>query len=169
MPEAFKEGYLAGWRLVRGAGETPDIPALSASIGRAAYLAGLARGLRDAKALSLAETRRGRGEEIGPRDNREVAAFGAPPRQRICIIWCIGIMLWFRLAMIHSEPPMTSDDDQHAEGQRQHVVGVVRRRGDVQEEHQVHAHLGDGQHDERDRNRRLPRPGRCPARQNETR
>jgi hypothetical protein len=66
MPEAFKEGYLAGWRLVRGAGENPDVPALSASIGRAAYLAGLARGLRDAKALSLAETRRGRGDKSAP-------------------------------------------------------------------------------------------------------
>jgi hypothetical protein len=66
MPEAFNEGYLAGWRLVRGAGETPDVPALAVSIGRASYLAGLARGLRDAKARSLVETRNGRGDKSAP-------------------------------------------------------------------------------------------------------
>jgi hypothetical protein len=66
MPEAFKEGYLAGWRLVRGAGETPDVPASTVSIGRAAYLVGLARGLRDAEARSLAETRHARGDKSAP-------------------------------------------------------------------------------------------------------
>ncbi len=71
MPEAFKEGYLAGWRLVRGAAETPDVPELSADIGRAAYLAGLARGLRDAKALSLVETRREREEKSTPETTGE--------------------------------------------------------------------------------------------------
>jgi integrase/recombinase XerD len=34
-------------------------------------------------------------------------------------------------------------DDQHTERQRHHVVGVVRPRGDMQEEHQVDAHLRD--------------------------
>src|SRR3984893_1403563 len=47
-------------------------------------------------------------------------------------------------------------DDQDAEGERQHVIGVVGARGDVQEEHQVHAHLRDRQHDKCDRNARLP-------------
>src|SRR5258706_15414776 len=46
--------------------------------------------------------------------------------------------------------------DQDAECQRQHVVGVVGPRGDVQEKHQVHAHLRDRQHRERDRNAWLP-------------
>src|SRR6266403_2133592 len=48
------------------------------------------------------------------------------------------------------------DDDQNAEGERQHVIGVVGPRGDVQEEHQVHAHLRDRQHDKCHRNARLP-------------
>ena len=56
--------------------------------------------------------------------------------------------------------PQRSDDqqehDQHAERQRQHVVGVVRPGGDVQEEDQVNAHLRDRQHDQRDRDAGLP-------------
>src|ERR1700716_2650782 len=47
-------------------------------------------------------------------------------------------------------------DDQDTEGERQHVVGVVGTRGDVQEEHQVDAHLRDRQHHQCDRNARLP-------------
>src|SRR6267154_981235 len=47
-------------------------------------------------------------------------------------------------------------DDQDTEGEREHVVGVVGARGDVQEEHQMHAHLRDRQHHQCDRNARLP-------------
>ena len=56
--------------------------------------------------------------------------------------------------MIQIEPATDEEDDKHAEGQRQHVVGVVRAGGDVQEEHQMHAHLGDGEHDQGHRNGR---------------
>jgi XapX domain-containing protein len=35
-------------------------------------------------------------------------------------------------------------DDQDAEAQCQHVVGVVGPRRDVEKEHEVHAHLSDG-------------------------
>ena len=58
--------------------------------------------------------------------------------------------------MIQSEPADQQEHDQHAEGQRQHVVGVVGPGGDVQEEHQVHAHLRDRQHHQRDRDAGLP-------------
>ena len=37
-------------------------------------------------------------------------------------------------------------DDKHAESERQHVVGVIRSRRDVKEEHEVDAHLGDGEY-----------------------
>ena len=47
-------------------------------------------------------------------------------------------------------------DDQDAEGQRQHVVGVVRPGGDVQEEDDVDADLGNGKRDQQDRDGRLP-------------
>src|SRR5258708_3160018 len=48
------------------------------------------------------------------------------------------------------------ESDQDPERQRQHVVGVVRPRGDVQEEHQMHAHLSDRQHHKRHRDARFP-------------
>src|SRR6266851_5392258 len=47
-------------------------------------------------------------------------------------------------------------DNQDTEGEREHVVGVVGARGDVQEVHQMHAHLRDRQHDKCHRNARLP-------------
>jgi len=47
-------------------------------------------------------------------------------------------------------------DDQKAEGERQYVVGVIGTCGDVQEEYQVHAHLRDRQHDDRNGDRGLP-------------
>ena len=53
--------------------------------------------------------------------------------------------------MIHSEPAMTMPDDQHAEGERQHVVGVVGPGRDVQEEGEVDAHLRDRERRERHR------------------
>ena len=35
--------------------------------------------------------------------------------------------------------------DEQAEGEREYVVGAVRPSGDVQEKHQVYAHLGNGE------------------------
>ncbi len=58
--------------------------------------------------------------------------------------------------MIQIEPATIRNDHQHSEGERQDVVGVVRPGGDVEEEDQVHAHLGDRQHDQRHRDRRPP-------------
>ena len=52
------------------------------------------------------------------------------------------------VVQIGHDPQRAGDDqehDEHAERQRQHVVGVVRPGGDVQEEDQVNAHLGDGE------------------------
>src|SRR5258708_2423839 len=60
---------------------------------------------------------------------------------------------------VHQNPDQTVDPEEHdqdAEGQRQHVIGVVGPGGDMQEEHQVHAHLGDRQHHQRHRNAGLP-------------
>src|ERR1700735_5611814 len=51
------------------------------------------------------------------------------------------------------DPHRASDnerDDQNTEGQRQYVVGIVRRRGEMQEENQMHADLRDRQRDQRD-------------------
>jgi hypothetical protein len=54
--------------------------------------------------------------------------------------WSIGIMLWLRFAMIQSDPPITCvlglgflaiEGNEFAPG------------GDMQEEHQMHAHLRD--------------------------
>ena len=74
----------------------------------------------------------------------------------MCIICCIvGIMRVSSVLMIHTEPPMIRAD-QDSERQRKHVVGIVRRRGQVQEEHKMHADLGDGQHGKRDRDGRRP-------------
>ena len=38
--------------------------------------------------------------------------------------------------------------DENAKGEREYVVGAFRPGGDVQEEHQVHPHLGDGEDSE---------------------
>src|SRR6202163_4572085 len=60
---------------------------------------------------------------------------------------------------VRHDPERTADhknDDQDAERQRQHVVGVVGSGGDVQEEYQMHAHLRDRQHHKGHRNARLP-------------
>src|SRR3984957_10333975 len=60
---------------------------------------------------------------------------------------------------ISHDPQRSSDHqehDQHAEGEREHIVGIVGARGDVQEEHQMHAHLRDRQHDDSDGYARLP-------------
>src|SRR6266403_1672806 len=85
--------------------------------------------------------------------------------------WCRGSRLslplhlhdlvhWHHVVVeVCHDPDRSADhkeDDQDPERQRQHVVGVVRPRGDVQEEHQMHAHLRDRQYHKRDRNARLP-------------
>jgi len=59
-------------------------------------------------------------------------------------------MLWFMCAMTHTVPKTSTKNEQYTQGQGQHIVRVVRRRGDVQKEHQVDSHLGDGQRDQRD-------------------
>src|SRR6516162_486383 len=66
------------------------------------------------------------------------------------------------LAEVVHDPQRSADhqrDDEHAERQRQNVVGVVGSRGDVQKENQMHAHLRDGEHDECHWNSRAPDQG----------
>jgi hypothetical protein len=49
MPErAFRDGYLVGWRWIRGDDDVPTIPACSTPPGETAYRAGVIRGVRDA-------------------------------------------------------------------------------------------------------------------------
>jgi hypothetical protein len=49
MPErAFEDGYLVGWRWIRGNDDVPTIPACSVPLGEAAYREGVIRGVRDA-------------------------------------------------------------------------------------------------------------------------
>lgn len=45
-----------------------------------------------------------------------------------------------------SSDPEAPALDQQAESERQHIVGIVGTHRDVQEEHQMHAHLCDRQH-----------------------
>ena len=55
------------------------------------------------------------------------------------------------LVQIGHDPHRAGDHheyDEHAEGERQDIVGAFRPGGDVQEEHQVNAHLGDGEDSE---------------------
>ena len=48
MPQrAFGDGYLAGWRWVRGDDQVPTVPAYSVSEGEAPFRAGVMDGLRD--------------------------------------------------------------------------------------------------------------------------
>jgi hypothetical protein len=48
MPQrTFGDGYLAGWRWVRGDDQVPTVPAYFGSEGEAPYLAGVVNGLRD--------------------------------------------------------------------------------------------------------------------------
>ena len=49
MPErSFEDGYLVGWRWMRGNDDVPTIPACSVPLGEAAYREGVIRGVRDA-------------------------------------------------------------------------------------------------------------------------
>jgi hypothetical protein len=45
---AFKDGYAAGWKWIRGNDEVPTIPACSIPPGETAYQAGVMCGVRDA-------------------------------------------------------------------------------------------------------------------------
>jgi hypothetical protein len=48
MPQrTFVEGYLAGWRWVRGNDQVPTVPVYSVSEGEAPFRAGVINGLRD--------------------------------------------------------------------------------------------------------------------------
>src|SRR6516162_7796726 len=48
MPQrTFGDGYLAGWRWVRGSDEAPAIPDYSPLEGEAPFRAGVTRGVRD--------------------------------------------------------------------------------------------------------------------------
>ena len=51
--EAFRQGYIAGWRSVKGADANPDVPEGPALDGASMYLVGFARAVRDAKAVAL--------------------------------------------------------------------------------------------------------------------
>jgi hypothetical protein len=53
--KSFSEGYLDGWRSVRGDKEQPAVPPAPAATGKSMmYLVGFHRGVRDAKAVSCA-------------------------------------------------------------------------------------------------------------------
>jgi hypothetical protein len=48
MPQrTFGDGYLAGWRWVRGDDPVPTVPAYSVSEGEAPFQAGVINGIRD--------------------------------------------------------------------------------------------------------------------------
>jgi hypothetical protein len=43
--EAFREGYIAGWRSAKGADENPDVPSCPAAAGMSMCLVGFSRGV----------------------------------------------------------------------------------------------------------------------------
>jgi hypothetical protein len=45
--DSFREGYIAGWRSVRGVAENPDVPASPVLTGMSMYLIGFSRGICD--------------------------------------------------------------------------------------------------------------------------
>jgi hypothetical protein len=49
---AFKDGYIAGWRWIRGNNDVPTVPASSIPAGETAYRTGIVFGIRDACDLS---------------------------------------------------------------------------------------------------------------------
>jgi hypothetical protein len=52
--DSFSQGYLDGWRSVRGDNEQLAVPPGPAAAGRSVYLVGFERGARDAMAVSIA-------------------------------------------------------------------------------------------------------------------
>ena len=56
MPQkAFKNGYVMGWRSVRGSAQFPEFPVYSVAAGQSPYQAGVVHGIKDA-ATSGTET-----------------------------------------------------------------------------------------------------------------
>jgi hypothetical protein len=55
--DAFHDGYIAGWRSVRGAEENPDVPACPVLCGMSMYLVGFSRGVRDARVVQFPNSR----------------------------------------------------------------------------------------------------------------
>ena len=53
--------------------------------------------------------------------------------------------------MMIMEPNTTRATTKHAEGEREEIVGLVRRAGNVQEKHEVHAHLADRENGQQNR------------------
>jgi hypothetical protein len=56
--DAFGDGYIAGWRSVRGADENPDVPPCLALSVMSMYLVGFSRGVRDARVVLLRPAQR---------------------------------------------------------------------------------------------------------------
>jgi hypothetical protein len=49
MPhKAFKDGYVSGWRSIRGGAQIPNFPAFSVAVGQTPYQAGVIQGIKDA-------------------------------------------------------------------------------------------------------------------------
>jgi hypothetical protein len=44
----FKDGYIAGWRWIRGNNDLPSVPSCSIPAGETAYREGIIRGVHDA-------------------------------------------------------------------------------------------------------------------------
>jgi hypothetical protein len=55
--DAFRDGYIAGWRSVKGSAENPDVPACPVLSGMSMYLIGFSRGVRDAKVVEFPNRR----------------------------------------------------------------------------------------------------------------
>jgi hypothetical protein len=55
--DAFHDGYIAGWRSVRGNAEDPDVPACPEFTGMVMYLVGFSRGVRDATVVQFPNRR----------------------------------------------------------------------------------------------------------------
>ena len=63
MPErAFRDGYLVGWRWIRGDHDVPTIPVCPIPAGETAYRAGVSRSARDG--CTLAQELANKSEEI---------------------------------------------------------------------------------------------------------
>jgi hypothetical protein len=65
--EAFREGYIAGWRSAKGADENPDVPSCPAAAGMSMYLVGFSRGVRDARVAGVVMLRPAQRSPFGPR------------------------------------------------------------------------------------------------------
>ncbi len=66
--------------------------------------------------------------------------------------------------MIHTEPAMTRPTIRAPKASASDIVGVVRAGGDVQEEDEMHAHLGDRERRERHQHARSVEERACRSR-----